>query len=100
MNALARLCPRVAVAEADLAPHLRSLRLLSTSLQGKYSYRILFNFANVINRTYVVSSPITTYYYTEMVGDARKPPTLLATAGFSGIAVIGESSPKNLYDSY
>ena len=39
--------------------------------------------------TYIVSSPITTYYFTEMVGDARNPPTIKATAGFSGIAVIG-----------
>ncbi|KAI0318387.1 exo-beta-1-3-glucanase [Amylostereum chailletii] len=38
--------------------------------------------------TYVVSTPIIAYYYTEMVGDAKNPPTLLATAGFVGIAVI------------
>ena len=40
-------------------------------------------------RTYVVSAPIIAYYYSELVGDARNPPTLLAAAGFSGIAVIG-----------
>ncbi|KAF7322584.1 hypothetical protein HMN09_00036900 [Mycena chlorophos] len=38
--------------------------------------------------TYLVSSPLIAYYYTEMVGDARTPPTLLAAPGFSGIAVI------------
>jgi len=38
--------------------------------------------------TYLVSSPIIAYYYTELTGDARNPPTLLATAGFQGIAVI------------
>ncbi|KAF8595384.1 exo-beta-1,3-glucanase [Ceratobasidium sp. AG-I] len=38
--------------------------------------------------TYLVSSPIVPYYYTSMVGDAKNPPTLLASASFSGIAVI------------
>ncbi|KAF8595217.1 exo-beta-1-3-glucanase [Ceratobasidium sp. AG-I] len=38
--------------------------------------------------TYLVSSPIVPYYYTSMVGDAKNPPTLLAAASFSGMAVI------------
>ncbi|KZS93669.1 pectin lyase-like protein [Sistotremastrum niveocremeum HHB9708] len=38
--------------------------------------------------TYLVSSPIIAYYYTALVGDGRKLPTLLASAGFNGIAVI------------
>ncbi|KAK7449684.1 hypothetical protein VKT23_013157 [Stygiomarasmius scandens] len=38
--------------------------------------------------TYLVSSPIMTYYYTQLIGDARKPPTLLASASFAGMAVI------------
>ncbi|KJA27068.1 glycoside hydrolase family 55 protein [Hypholoma sublateritium FD-334 SS-4] len=38
--------------------------------------------------TYVVSAPIIAYYYSQLIGDARNPPTLLATAGFVGIAVI------------
>ncbi|KZV69962.1 glycoside hydrolase family 55 protein [Peniophora sp. CONT] len=38
--------------------------------------------------TYVVSSPIIALYYTELVGDAKKLPTLKATAGFAGIGVI------------
>lgn len=38
--------------------------------------------------TYLVSSAINTYYYTQMIGDARNPPTLLASASFSGFAVI------------
>ena len=37
---------------------------------------------------YMVSSPLKQYYYTHMVGDAINPPTLKATAGFSGMAVI------------
>ncbi|KAA1476062.1 beta-1,3-glucanase [Dentipellis sp. KUC8613] len=38
--------------------------------------------------TYLVSTPIQAYYYTELVGDARHPPTLLGTANFAGIAII------------
>ncbi|KDR79424.1 hypothetical protein GALMADRAFT_223633 [Galerina marginata CBS 339.88] len=38
--------------------------------------------------TYLVSSPIIPYYYTQLIGDAKKPPTLLASASFSGMAVI------------
>ncbi|KAG8724705.1 hypothetical protein FRC09_015401 [Ceratobasidium sp. 395] len=38
--------------------------------------------------TYLVSSPIIPFYYTAVVGDAKNPPTLLAAAGFSGMAVI------------
>ncbi|KAF9483862.1 exo-beta-1,3-glucanase [Pholiota conissans] len=38
--------------------------------------------------TYVVSAPIIAYYYSQLIGDARQPPTLLATTGFSGMAVI------------
>ncbi|KAF5391727.1 hypothetical protein D9757_001809 [Collybiopsis confluens] len=38
--------------------------------------------------TYVVSTPIIAYYYTQLIGDARHPPTLLASANFAGMAVI------------
>ncbi|KAF8520004.1 exo-beta-1,3-glucanase [Hysterangium stoloniferum] len=38
--------------------------------------------------TYLVSSPIISWYYTQLVGDAKHPPTLLASASFTGIAVI------------
>lgn len=40
--------------------------------------------------TYLVSSAIDTYYYTQMIGDAKNPPTLLASPKFSGFAVIGQ----------
>lgn len=40
--------------------------------------------------TYLVSSPIIAYYYTQLIGDARVPPTLLASPSFAGMAVIGE----------
>ncbi|KAJ7722998.1 exo-beta-1,3-glucanase [Mycena maculata] len=38
--------------------------------------------------TYLVSRPIIPYYYTQLIGDAKSPPTLLAAANFTGIAVI------------
>lgn len=38
--------------------------------------------------TYLVSTPIIALYYTQLIGDARKPPTLLASANFNGMAVI------------
>ncbi|KAH7884163.1 glycoside hydrolase family 55 protein [Phlebopus sp. FC_14] len=38
--------------------------------------------------TYLVSSAINTYYFTQMIGDAKNPPTLLASPNFSGFAVI------------
>ncbi|KAF9481746.1 glucan 1,3-beta-glucosidase [Pholiota conissans] len=38
--------------------------------------------------TYLVSTSIIPYYYTQLIGDAKTPPTLLASASFSGMAVI------------
>ncbi|KAK7023972.1 pectate lyase superfamily protein-domain-containing protein [Favolaschia claudopus] len=38
--------------------------------------------------TYLVSKSIISYYYTQLIGDAKRPPTLLATSSFSDIAVI------------
>ncbi|KAJ7929215.1 exo-beta-1,3-glucanase [Mycena leptocephala] len=38
--------------------------------------------------TYLVSAAIIPYYYTQLIGDARHPPTLLAAASFTSIAVI------------
>ena len=39
--------------------------------------------------TYLVSQPIVALYYTQLIGDARTPPTLLAASTFNGMAVIG-----------
>ena len=51
--------------------------------------------------TYVVSAPIIQYYYTQFIGDAVTIPTLKASAGFKGIAVIDsdvyESDGANWY---
>lgn len=38
--------------------------------------------------TYLVSKPVIQYYYTQLVGDATAPPTIKASAGFTGMAVI------------
>ncbi|KAJ1019416.1 hypothetical protein NDA16_004533 [Ustilago loliicola] len=40
--------------------------------------------------TYLVSSPIISYYYTQLMGSAADRPTLLASPQFQGIAVIDE----------
>ncbi|CAM6116291.1 unnamed protein product [Calypogeia fissa] len=45
--------------------------------------------------TYAISQPLIQYYYTQLVGDAVSIPTIKATAGFVGIALI-DSDP---YDS-
>ncbi|KAF9458677.1 glycoside hydrolase family 55 protein [Collybia nuda] len=37
---------------------------------------------------YLVSAPILAYYYSQLIGDAKNPPTLLAAADFQGAAVI------------
>ena len=44
--------------------------------------------------TYSVSAPLIQYYYTQLVGDADTIPTIKATAGFKGIAII-DSDPYN-----
>ncbi|TFK42712.1 glycoside hydrolase family 55 protein [Crucibulum laeve] len=38
--------------------------------------------------TYIVTSPVIAYYYTQLIGDAKSPPCLLAAADFEGIAII------------
>jgi len=37
---------------------------------------------------YVISTPIVLYYYTQLVGDAMDPPTIIGTADFYGIALL------------
>ncbi|KAJ7760313.1 exo-beta-1,3-glucanase [Mycena maculata] len=41
--------------------------------------------------TYVVSAPIIAYYYTQLIGDAMYPPTLLAAPDFGGIGADPDS---------
>ena len=42
--------------------------------------------------TYSISAPLVQYYYTQFIGDAVDVPTIKATAGFTGIAMI-DSDP-------
>jgi hypothetical protein len=47
--------------------------------------------------TYLVTDSIPLYYYTEVIGDAREPPTILAAASFNpaALAIFGESPLSN-----
>lgn len=56
--------------------------------------------AEQTGREYLVSSAINTYYYTQMIGDARTPPTLLASSNFTGFAVIGKRYGVHIGSSY
>ncbi|KAI0744238.1 beta-1,3-glucanase [Daedaleopsis nitida] len=38
--------------------------------------------------TYLISSPVVSYYYTQMIGDAKHMPTIVASSSFQGIALI------------
>jgi hypothetical protein len=49
-------------------------------------------------KKYLVSKPITMYYYTQMVGDATNLPTLLASSDFDGMAVI-DADPYEYVDN-
>ena len=42
--------------------------------------------------TYSISAPLVQLYYTQFIGDAVTVPTIKATAGFQGIALI-DSDP-------
>ena len=45
--------------------------------------------------TYLVADSIPLYYYTEVIGDARNPPTILASPSFnftSALAIFGKAS--------
>ena len=50
--------------------------------------------------TYLVSTPILQYYYTQLIGDAITVPTLKASASFAGIAVIDSNPPGSGGDWY
>jgi glucan 1,3-beta-glucosidase len=40
--------------------------------------------------TYKISTPIVSWYYTQMIGDAKRIPVIKAARNFDGIAMIGE----------
>ncbi|KAI0746044.1 beta-1,3-glucanase [Earliella scabrosa] len=41
---------------------------------------------------YLISSPIVSYYYTQMIGDPKNMPTIIGSSNFAGIALI-DSDP-------
>lgn len=41
--------------------------------------------------TYKISKPIVTWYYSQMIGDAKNIPVILAASNFAGMALIGKS---------
>ncbi|KAF7311541.1 hypothetical protein MKEN_01056500 [Mycena kentingensis (nom. inval.)] len=45
-------------------------------------------YTSLAGTTYLVSEPIVACYYTQLIGDPKNPPTLLAAANFTGMAVI------------
>ena len=47
------------------------------------------------NSTYLISDTIPALYYTEIIGDARNPPTILAAANFNptALAIFGKPIP-------
>ena len=45
--------------------------------------------------TYLVSTPIIDYYYTQIIGNPNSLPTIKASAGFSGAAVIDADPYQN-----
>jgi glucan 1,3-beta-glucosidase len=49
--------------------------------------------------TYLVSSPIIALYYSQLIGDAKNPPTILAAPTFDGFAVI-DADPYSASGQY
>lgn len=37
---------------------------------------------------YLITAPIIPFYYTQLIGDARRPPTIIGAANFEGMALI------------
>ena len=92
-DVLQTVLPLPQVAAAAWAAHLRqSLPLWSSYPAGELHDRSRITRGltkHLIFRTYKVSSPLIALYYTQIIGDARNPPTLLAASNFTGMAVIG-----------
>ena len=42
-----------------------------------------------LSRTYLVTKPINVFYYTQLIGNPRNRPTILAAASFKHFAVVG-----------
>ena len=75
----------------SMSDPLVSTLLLCTSLLGEsYSLRVVLQGRLTCARSnYIVSSPVISYLYTQMIGDPKNMPTITASANFAGIAIIG-----------
>jgi glucan 1,3-beta-glucosidase len=75
-------------AAAEPALHPRRLLPSCTSLLGQCSSGDISQqeLTSSISK-YLVSAPIVPYYYTQLIGDARTPPTLVASSTFSGSVI-------------
>ena len=71
------------------------LRPSSTSLKGTHLCPLFSFDANPFLSSYVISAPIVPYYYSQLIGDATNPPTLLAAADFAGMAIIDADPTEN-----
>lgn len=86
--------PSPMVVDAETLPAIHRRRRQPSSSSPKGVFFVISSHSGskqrsfLASRNYVVSTPIIAYYDTVIIGDARIPPTLTATAGFSGIAVI------------
>ncbi|PPQ99276.1 hypothetical protein CVT26_014092 [Gymnopilus dilepis] len=49
--------------------------------------------------TYLISGSIIPYYYTQLIGDARNPPTLLATPNFNGFGLV-DGNPYTAFGQF
>ena len=80
------------VLTTDFLQHLSSCGVLSKRVGDTDSSWFTFESWHLLlclRRTYLVSVPIIPYYYTQLIGDAKTPPTLLAAPNFNGMAIIG-----------
>ena len=81
----AAVTPRAATLPRKCIFYLRQTYLLTRYLACRVSPAIVY----FPPGTYKISTPLIQLYQTQLIGDARTPPTLLATSNFNGIAVIG-----------
>lgn len=58
--------------------------------QVTIAFRHMYNPILPLLSVYLLKKAITPYYMTQLLGDARDPPTLLADESFRDMAVIGK----------
>ena len=79
----------VAMALAHRLP-LRQRWSTSRRVHTRSLVRSCTSSASVYLSALLIVGSFSSYYYTQMIGDARVPPTIAASSDFTGIAVIGK----------